>query len=258
MSGGWETLDKTVIAGDGVPGTTVTLPRSAAAADRLDLSALWTIFRRRIRVFFYTAIIIFDIAALLAVYLPRYYTATSVVVLNLSDAPIAPTSTKDKPDTPDSSSDVETEMAIITSRDIASRVVDYLHLEDDTDLRQQLMSGGLMGMLGLGKPVPKGPLIPSDRAKLRALIIGWMATSLDVERVSSAYAFSVAFSDTMQSAQLRSPTRSRISIRKSRSDTKPRKMRRPQRCSARGSRCCASRRRTISTRSRNTGSTTIS
>ncbi len=172
------------------------LPRSGAAADRLDLSGLWTIFRRRIRVFLYTAIIIFDIAVLFAVYLPRQYTATAVVVLNADDAPVAPTSTKDPSDAPTSNSDVETEMAIITSRDISSKVVDYLHLEDDQDLRARIFSGGWRGMIGLAQAPPAGPLDAATRAKLREAIIRWIAGQLDVNRVSSAYAFSVAFTDT--------------------------------------------------------------
>ena len=50
--------------------------RADIVADRLDLQGLWLMFRRRLRVFFYTAIIIFDIMALLTVWLPPRYTAS--------------------------------------------------------------------------------------------------------------------------------------------------------------------------------------
>lgn len=168
----------------------------SGAVDRLDLSGLWTIFRRRLRVFFYTAIIVIDVAVLFAVYLPRKYTATAVVVLNSSDTPVTPTSTKQPSDVPQSNSDVETEMAIITSRNIASKVVDYLHLDDDADLRATLQSGGIKRLLGLNSNGPAEPLTDAGRAKLRATIVGWIASNIDVERVSSAYAISVSFSDT--------------------------------------------------------------
>lgn len=174
--------------------------RADAGSDRLDLQGLWLIFRRRLRVFFYTFIIIFDIAALLAVWLPVRYTSTAVVILNSGEAPVAPSTQTQKPDVLSSSSDVETEMAIITSRDIASKVVDYLHLEDDPDMRGMLSHEGMLGALarklGLADPKVPGPLSPSDRARLRELVIARIVSNLDVERVSSAYAFSVGYTDT--------------------------------------------------------------
>lgn len=169
-------------------------------ADRLDLQGLWLIFRRRLRVFFFTAIIIFDIAALAAVWLPPRYTATAVVILNASDQPVTPSSQKVKTDDPESNSDVETEMAIITSREIASKVVDYLHLENDPDMRAMLRGGGLTARIGraigLIQDPPPSELSLTDRARLRATVIAQMAGNLNVQRVSSAYAFSVAFTDS--------------------------------------------------------------
>lgn len=171
------------------------------AADRLDLMGLWLLFRRRLRVFFYTAIIIFDIAALLSVYLPAKYTATAVVILNNDDAPVTPTSIKQATsDVPETSSDVETEIAILTSRDIASRVVDYLHLENDPDMRALLTNRGIVygiaQKLGLTNPEKIGPLGATDRARLREIVINRMASNLSVQRVSSAYAFSVGYTDS--------------------------------------------------------------
>lgn len=175
------------------------VPAAETVADRLDLQALWLLFRRRLKIFVYTALVIFDVAAFLAVWLPPRYTATAVVILNSSDAPVTPTTQQEKSDVPESSSDVETQMAIITSRDIASKVVDYLHLENDPDMRAMLNDDGLIGALarkmGLAKPVYRGPLSDSDRARLRELVIARIAANLDVERVSSAYAFSVAYTD---------------------------------------------------------------
>lgn len=169
-------------------------------ADRLDIEGLWLLFRRRLRVFFYTAIIIFDICALLAIMLPDRYTATAVVVLGGEGAPVAPTSQRVKSEEPESNSDVETQMAIITSREIASKVVDYLNLEDDPDMRAMLRGGGgmvasLARGLGLASPPPSGPLTAAERARLRDLAIGRISANIDVERVSSAYAFTVAYRD---------------------------------------------------------------
>ena len=197
MTGGSKQLATTDALGDRAAAHDGFLSEAGRAPDRIDLGGLWLIFRRRLRIFFYTAIIIFDIAALVAVYWPRQYTATAVVVLNGSDAPLTPSDGKTATDVPASSADVETEMAVVTSRDIAAKVVDYLHLENDADLRAQLLgSGGWRAMVGLAKPAPEGPLSAEDRAKLRAMIISWMAGNLDVERVSSAYAFSVAYTDS--------------------------------------------------------------
>lgn len=172
--------------------------RRGEASDRLDLGLLRSIMRRRLRLFFYTAIIIFDIFALLAQFLPPSYTATAVVVINGNDMPVTPSSEKAKSDEPASNSDVETEMAIATSRDIASKVVDYLHLENDPDMRA-LLGGGRFASIGraLGLvPPPPENLTGEQRARLREIVIGQMARNLDVERVSTAYAFSVAYSDS--------------------------------------------------------------
>lgn len=174
--------------------------RADIVADRLDLQGLWLMFRRRLRVFIYTALIIFDIMALLAVWLPPRYTATAVVILNGGAAPVTPGSTREKSDDPESNSDVETQIAILTSRDIAAKVVDYLHLENDPDMRALIAPGGVTASIarsiGLAKPVAVGPLSAEDRARLRAIIISRMASNLDVERVSSAYAFSVGYTDS--------------------------------------------------------------
>lgn len=173
--------------------------RADIVADRLDLKGLWLLLRRRIRVFFYTAIIIFDIAALLSVWLPAKYTATAVVILNSNDTPVTPSSDKQKSDVPETSSDVETEIAILTSRDIAAKVVDYLHLENDPDMRALLSNSGIVHSLakklGLAKPQPLGPLSETDRARLRELVINRLTANLSVQRVSSAYAFSVGYTE---------------------------------------------------------------
>ncbi|MBP6030502.1 MAG: polysaccharide biosynthesis tyrosine autokinase [Sphingobium sp.] len=175
--------------------------RADIVADRLDLQGLWLMFRRRLRVFFYTAIIIFDIMALLTVWLPPRYTATAVVILNGSTTPVTPSSTKEKSEVPESNSDVETEIAILTSRDIAAKVVDYLHLENDPDMRALIAPGGITARIarsiGLAKPVSVGPLSAEDRARLRAVLISRLASGLTVERVSSAYAFSVGYTDSI-------------------------------------------------------------
>lgn len=174
--------------------------RADIVADRLDLQGLWLMFRRRLRVFFYTAIVIFDIMALLAVWLPPRYTATAVVILNGVTTPVTPSSTREKSEVPESNSDVETEIAILTSRDIAAKVVDYLHLENDPDMRALIAPGGITASIarsiGLAEPVTVTPLSAEDRARLRAVLISRLASSLTVERVSSAYAFSVGYTDT--------------------------------------------------------------
>lgn len=168
-------------------------------ADRLDIEGLWLLFRRRLRVFFYTAIIIFDICALAAVMLPDRYTATAVVVLGSDGSPVTPSSQRVKTEEPENNSDVETQMAIITSREIAAKVVDYLNLEDDPDMRAMLRDGGMLTRLarglGLASAPPSGPLTAAERARLRELAIRRISANLDVERVSSAYAITIAYSD---------------------------------------------------------------
>jgi uncharacterized protein involved in exopolysaccharide biosynthesis len=185
---------------DGAPVAATYGTRADIVADRLDLQGLWLMLRRRIRVFFYTAIVIFDIMALLAVWLPPRYTATAVVILDGGAAPVTPGSTREKSDDPESNSDVETQIAILTSRDIAAKVVDYLHLENDPDMRALIAPGGMTASIarsiGLAGPITVGPLSAEERARLRAMLVGRLASNLNVERVSSAYAFSVGYTDT--------------------------------------------------------------
>lgn len=165
--------------------------------DRLDLGALASLIRRRLRLFFYTAIIVFDLAALLAVWLPSQYSATAIVVLSDPSKKVTPGSSTSADDKARSSADVETQVEIVTSRDLATRVVDYLHLESDADMQAMVRpKPGFFAELMGAKPEGRDrPLTAEQRAKLRQAIVGRVMGGLSVDRVATAYALSITFTD---------------------------------------------------------------
>lgn len=142
---------------------------STPVPDRLDWHAIIAIFNRRIKLFAITAFVIFEVAQVLTMLTPNRYTATAGIALSRTPDQLAPKGSS-VTDDEHQSSDVDTEVQVLTSRDLARRVSDLLGLQKQADF------------------VGKGP-----DARNRAIdkLIG----NLDVERVKNAFVINVSYQD---------------------------------------------------------------
>ncbi len=147
---------------------------SQAAEDRLDLSVLTGILRRRLLLFVAVLALCVQVAVLANILLPEQYTATADVVLHPRAEPITPDDTTQS-DQPARAEDVETEIAFLTSRDLMGRVFDRLGLARDAAFVARLK--------------PSEGLTPRDAA------ITTLLDDLDVKRIGNAYALRITYTD---------------------------------------------------------------
>jgi len=153
--------------GDGPFGERLVAPGS----DRLNWHDILAIFNRRIKLFAIVAFVIFEIAQLLTWRTPNQYTATAEVALNRVAAQVAPKGSNIVDDE-QNSGDVDTEVQVLLSRDLAGKVVDSLKLATDPDF------GG------------------RAKANPRQAAINRLLGGLDVARVKTAFAMTLEFQDT--------------------------------------------------------------
>ena len=178
----------------------VQIEQSAAPArradDRLDLRALITAFRRRLRLFLAVLLTVMVLVMALTLRQTPIYVAQAQVVLNMREENVAPTA-KQAPTSLPTSDRASTEVEVIRSRDMAGAVVDALHLQDDPRFNPLLRpAGGPMATLRglLGQPEPPPLQLPA--ATVRNLMIDLLRGSLTVTRVAETYALSIAVATT--------------------------------------------------------------
>lgn len=144
---------------------------AARGSDRLNWHDIVAIFNRRIKLFAIVAFVIFEIAQLLTWRTPNQYTATAEVALNRVAAQVAPKGSTIVDDG-QSSGDVDTEVQVLLSRDLAGKVVDKLKLASDPDF------GG------------------RAKANARQVAVNRLLANFDVARVKTAFAMTLTFQDT--------------------------------------------------------------
>lgn len=173
--------------------------RRGGQADRLDFHEIVSIFRRRIKLFAVVTFVIFELALMLTVTSTRQYSATAEVALNRREEQVTPKEGQVTSDLPAQSADVDTEVQVLTSRALVTKVVDELKLGNNPSYIGLLPSGSLMESVRrrLGQ-LPRrtiGTLSPDDRVLLRELVIDHVRNVVDVERVKTAYAMTITYTD---------------------------------------------------------------
>jgi polysaccharide biosynthesis transport protein len=180
------------------PGT----PINTSAADRLDLRFLLSIFRRRFRLF---AIIVGSallLAFLFTMKQPKLYQAAADVVINKFKADIVPDANTTQTDVPKRSEDIDTELKIIKSQEMAMQVIDDLRLDHEPAFIVSVTASkgivaALKSQLGLEAP----PLSPTD---LKRLLADSLLAGLKAERMETAYAMRLTYTndDPKRAAQI--------------------------------------------------------
>ncbi len=159
-----------------VPGASLT-----ASQDRLDVKNLVTVFRRRLTLF---GLIVAGVTALALCYTllqPRLYKASASVVLNNTNRTLVPESSETATGLP-RSEEVDTEIKIIQSHELVGGVATRLGLDKDPTFAAEL---------GIApRPVEPGAVADWQRHLAEA-----MARNLRAERMETAYAIRISFTD---------------------------------------------------------------
>lgn len=179
-----------------------------AANDRLDFKVLLTTFRRRIGLFSVVASVIFAVVALMSLSETPRYTATARVMLNTTQADVAPTpdGRSATPSGSDSAS-VDTEVEVIRSRKLAKAVVDALHLDQDPTFNPSLPQADVQqGWISQLKKAVKKQLrmatpvearkSATEIAESQDMVIDELLGGLDTRRVDVTYAIDLFYTNT--------------------------------------------------------------
>ena len=182
----------------GLPGA----PINTSTADRLDLRFLLSIFRRRFRLFATIVGAAVLLAFLFTLKQPKLYQATVDVVMNKFSGEIVPDSSEVQSESPKRSEEVDTELKIIKSQEMAMQVIDRLALEKDSNFVESVTGGSgitasIKGLVGI-----KPPALPADNLKRR--LADAMLAALKADRMETAYAIRITYTnpDPKRSAQI--------------------------------------------------------
>ena len=182
-----DALQMIPVAGRTLP---ANMQERATTNDRVDLRSIWSIFRRRIGVFL--AILALVLAAGLFVTLRQapLYTAAAQVSLNSQVDQIAPASTTDSQSQQGapSNSYADTQVAVITSQDMAFRVADALKLADQPAFRS--IPAQPSRWFGL---IPGTPAVSLSKEDARARAAMFLQSGIKAQRVGETYALVISW-----------------------------------------------------------------
>lgn len=148
-------------------------PRSGyQPSDRLSMHELMAIFNRRIILFAIVTFAIFEIAQIITMRMPNIYSATAQIGLSRTSDQVAPKGSS-VVDDEQKSDDIDTEVQVLTTREMAGKVVDSLGLAHDSSFLPAKLNG--------------------DR---RQAAVDKLIGNLDVERVKSAFVINLTYDDT--------------------------------------------------------------
>ncbi len=172
-----------------VPGASV----ASATADRLDLRHLVSIFRRRLALFLAIVGSFALIAFAFTLTQPNLYRASADVVVNKDKGAIVPDEGAARTDAPLRSEEIDTQLKIIRSQELAGQVITALKLDQDAEFREAVLGGG--GMTGwLKRLTRKEPAVPA-LADLKRSLADALLANLKAERLETAYAIRISYTD---------------------------------------------------------------
>lgn len=161
----------------GVPGASLK-----RADDTLDFNTLFSVFRRRLFMFGLIVGIFVFLALNITFLQSKLYQATATVVLNKQQGELVPEAAQMRQTAPPRSEEVDTEIKIIKSQQLAATVIRKLALDRDA---------GFIKSVGAGDQ-PSGA---ADREIWEQSLITGMLRKVDAERMDTAYAIQIAYTD---------------------------------------------------------------
>jgi uncharacterized protein involved in exopolysaccharide biosynthesis len=158
--------------GEGPTGERLGPRAGCQPSDRLNMHELMAIFNRRITLFAIVTFVVFELAQALTLSMPKIYSATAQIGLDRISEQVVPKGSG-VVDADQSSSDVDTQVQVLTSRELAGRVSESLGLARDPTF-----------------------LPPKFRGDRRQLAVDQLINNLDVERVKTAFVINLTYQDT--------------------------------------------------------------
>lgn len=176
-----------------------------------DLRRMITAFRRRLRLFGAVALAVFLAAIVFTIQATPKYTATANVMLDPRKEQVTDM-TAVLSGLPADSSTVDTEVEILKSRQLAERVVNVLHLDQDPEFNPELAKpgpvkavvGGIASLFNAGAPdAAQARLNTIGAQKAHERIVDSVLRGLAVKRAGLTYVINVNFTSTSPSKAAR-------------------------------------------------------
>lgn len=178
-----------------------TMPERAASADApFTLGDLMRVVRQRRHLIHRVAIVTIVLTGIVLLLLPTLYSATAVIMLDQRKNNVADVSAV-LTNLPTDTASLQNQVQILTSRDLASDVIDTLHLDQDPEFNPARSTSPFAGMPGFGtlinplkwfKPRP----VPGSAEALaaeREAVIDDVLRRLSVDTVGLSTSIDVAF-----------------------------------------------------------------
>ena len=165
----------------------------------LSLQQAVGIVRRRLRLFLVVGLVVIALVALLTTTAKPRYTADATLLINQRESDVlhlsAPTTQDPTPPAPETdSSAVDTQAQILTSRALAARVVDQLHLNEDPEFNGALRPPGRLAALKRMLTPASGPSDPQlDQIREREGVVDTVLHDLTVKRNGLTYTIDLQF-----------------------------------------------------------------
>lgn len=164
-----------------------------------DLRRLWALFMRHLRVFCAVSALVFVAAVVLTMRATPLYTATANVMLDVRKNQVVDTQAV-LSGLPADTAVVDSEVEVLKSRHLASRVVDTLHLDRDPEFNGTLRKPGAVGgvirgiseLFGGGRNA-RAVQSPVAQKKAHEAIVQGVLHRLDVKRAGLTYVINVSF-----------------------------------------------------------------
>jgi exopolysaccharide transport family protein len=170
----------------------------------IDLKALLVTFRRRLRLFLALALVVFIAVLIFTVQATPLYTGSSAVMIDTRQQQVVSTEAVLSGLTADTGT-VETEVEILKSRQLASRVVTALGLENDPEfnaaIRKQgglgAVVSGVRGLFSASAPDTVRRQLTTEQAQRESeRVVDAVRNRLSIRRVGMTYVMNIGFTST--------------------------------------------------------------
>jgi len=168
--------------------------------DELTVSYLIAMLRRRLRLLVLVALLTFGIGFLWTLASPQIYAAQADVVLISGQRALVPTDEPAAADTRLRPEDVETQIELIRSREMAGQVYDELDMGSDLAFRADILEprstlDNIRSTIGLHRE-SNADLGAVDMGMFRDRAVGYIMRTLNVEQVGNSYNLRIAVTDS--------------------------------------------------------------
>ena len=169
--------------------------------DEITFSYLFSMLRRRLPVLILTAAICFLLGLLITIASPRIYEAQADVVLITNQADMVPGDTDADEAIRIRAEDVETQLQLIGSREMAEQVFDEIDLANDNSFRADVLKprstiDNIRSALGLDRDVVISPEEVNPE-QFRDRAVAYLMRNLDVARVGNSFTLRIRMSDAI-------------------------------------------------------------